>query len=378
MKTLHLNSSVLLLLCLSLSNCRTSQLPERNSELEAFDRNELSLSYLGLPIEAIDMHMHPGRFETMGPLGQNFLRKVLPDFLPTPLKDLSLSASGALMLDPYGVFIGIKRECERAGMTRCGLMSIYAPDAWGVTTREELLGYLNDDRNQNRNGEGPYFFGLAGVRMQNWASIEASELESLRKTLKHPLVKAIKLAFIHNSIPLDDARYDSIYQVAEDFDVPVYHHVGSSPLRKLTDVSLEEQDEYLASYDPKKLERAIAKFPKVKFILGHMGFDFNKEGYDFTPQVYALAEKYPNVLLEISAFGRATYDPEGRVLDSVLDTIKKKGMIERTIYGSDGPGSPGGTQKYIIAVLASLKRVGYSFQEADLILSKNSVKLFKL
>ncbi|MCX6128057.1 MAG: hypothetical protein NTX25_03215 [Proteobacteria bacterium] len=309
MKTLHLNSSVLLLLCLSLSNCRTSQLPERNSELEAFDRNELSLSYLGLPIEAIDMHMHPGRFETMGPLGQNFLRKVLPDFLPTPLKDLSLSASGALMLDPYGAFIGIKRECERAGMTRCGLMSIYAPDAWGVTTREELLGYLNDDRNQNRNGEGPYFFGLAGVRMQNWASIEASELESLRKTLKHPLVKAIKLAFIHNSIPLDDARYDSIYQVAEDFDVPVYHHVGSSPLRKLTDVSLEEQDEYLAS---------------------------------------------------------------------VLDTIKKKGMIERTIYGSDGPGSPGGTQKYIIAVLASLKRVGYSFQEADLILSKNSVKLFKL
>ncbi|MBC7532838.1 MAG: amidohydrolase [Oligoflexus sp.] len=335
-------------------------------------------TYLGMPIKAVDIHMHPGTYENMGPIGKKFVKSSLPDALPDFLKNSALSVVGNLMLDPYGAFIGIKGECEKAGLELCGLFAIYAPQTWGVASNEYVIGKLSDKKNRKKDGSLA-FFGLASVRMQDWNMGEANELANLRKALSDPRMKGIKMAFIHNNIPLDDAQYDSIYQVADELQVPVYHHVGSSPLQKLADFNNdEEQSEYIASYDPSKLERAIVLFPKVKFILGHMGFDFNKEGYDFSSTVYDLAAKYPNVYLEISAFGRSAYDPEGKEMDKVLFNIKQKNLIGRTIYGSDGPGFPGGTEKYMDATLRSLERTGYSYEEAAAVLRNNSFELFKL
>lgn len=335
-------------------------------------------TYLGLPVEPIDIHMHPGTYQTMGPKGQAFVKASLPEFLPDFLKGLSLSTVGNLMLDPYGAFIGIKSECEKAGLKMCGLFAVYAPDTWGVVSNEYVLEKLQSGKNKRADGK-PMFFGLASVRMQNWNMGGPTELDNLRKALRQKWFRGIKLAFIHNSIPLDDPQYDGIYNVAEEFDVPVYHHVGSSPLQKLSEFGDEEhQKEYISSYDPSRLEGAIAAHPNVKFILGHMGFDFNKEGYDFSQVVYDLAERYPNVYLEISAFGRAAYDPEGKNMDLALYTMKSKGLLDRAIYGSDGPGSPGGTEKYMDAVLKSMERVGYSYAEAEAVLNKNTARIFKL
>ncbi len=336
-----------------------------------------SLTYMGMPIQAIDMHMHPGRYETIGPLGKAFVLNSLPKAIPDAVKEQILKTSSAETLDPYGS-MGIKKECEKAGMVSCGLFAVYAPATWGVTSNEDVFGYLDDARNKGADGK-PYFFGLAGVRMQNWDLRESFEIDSLRKALKHPGMKGIKLAFIHNDIPLDDAQYDSIYEVAREAKVPVYHHVGSSPLRKLTDFpELGEAEEYISSYDPSRLERVLKAYPDVTFIMGHMGFDFNNEGYNFTPQVYDLASRYPNVVLEISAFGRATYDPEGKAMDSVLSNIKAKGLVGRTVYGSDGPGAPGGTERYAQATLKSLSRSGYSFKEAEAVLYGNARRVFNL
>lgn len=333
--------------------------------------------FLGMPIKAIDIHMHPGSYETIGPLGKAFVLEALPPFIPAAVKEQILKTTSEQMLNPYGS-MGIKKECEKAGLVACGLFAVYAPATWGVTSNEDVLGYLKDTRNADENGK-PYFFGLASVRMQNWDLRESFELDNLRQALKTPGMKGIKLAFIHNNIPLDDAQYDSVYEVAREFKVPVYHHVGSSPLRKLTDFpTLGEAEEYVSSYDPSRLERVLSAYPDVTFIMGHMGFDFNSEGYNFTPQVYELASRYPNVVLEISAFGRSTYDKDGKAMDSVLSNIKAKGLISRTIYGSDGPGAPGGTEKYLEATLASMNRVGYSFQEAEAVLSGNTRRVFRL
>ena len=334
--------------------------------------------YRGKPIEVIDMHMHPGRYEDMGPIGKAFLRRTLPGFLPDSFKDLSLGLVAKMIFDPYGMIGGIKSECESAQVTMCGLFAVYAPETWGVTTNERVSGWLDDPRNRDAKGK-PFFFGLASVSMTDWPDKEAAALSDLRAGLKHPLMRGIKLAFIHNSIPLDDARYDSIYQVAEEFDVPVYHHVGSSPLRKLVDFSSEgEKRSYLASYDPSHLEQTIASHPNLRFILGHVGFDFNKEGYDFTPEVYALAEKYPNVHLEISGFGTPFHDPKGEIMELVLRSIKYRGLIDRVLFGSDGPTVPGGAKAYIKSTLKAMDKVGYTADEAETVLSRNAVKIFKL
>ncbi|MFW7381141.1 MAG: amidohydrolase family protein [Oligoflexus sp.] len=335
-------------------------------------------TYLGQKIKSVDIHMHPGRYETMGPIGKAFLRETLPAFLPKFLKDFSLSAVSGFMLNPYGAFIGIKSECEKAGLTHCGLFAVYAPETWGVTNNEQIISYLDDRRNVGPD-QKPYFFGLASLGVMDWQINEEQELQRLRQALAHPQINGIKLAFIHNSIPLDDSQYDSIYRLAGELQAPVYHHVGSSPLRNLDDMnSVEEKEFYLRSYDPKGLERSIREFPQVKFILGHMGFDFNEEGNDFSKDVFDLAETYPNVYLEISAFGRESYDPQGDYMDDILIAIKEKNLLQRTIFGSDGPGFPGGTEKYITATLESMERVGYSFEEAEQVLYHNSAQLFRL
>lgn len=335
-------------------------------------------NYRGTPISVVDMHMHPGTYEDMGPIGKAFLRRTLPGFLPDSWKDMSLSLAAKILFDPYGLIGGIKSECDSAQVDMCGLFAVYAPETWGVTTNKRVIQWLDDPRNRDVQGK-PFFFGLASVSMQDWPAQEEAALNDLRSGLQHHLMKGIKLAFIHNSIPLDDPKYASIYDVAEEFQVPVYHHVGSSPLRKLVDFSSEgDKKSYIASYDPSNLERVIAAHPRLTFILGHVGFDFNQEGYDFQPEVYALAERYPNVYLEISGFGTPFHDPKGEIMETVLKSIKARKLVDRVLFGSDGPTVPGGAKAYVTSTLKAMDRMGYTHDEAETVLARNAKRLFKL
>jgi predicted TIM-barrel fold metal-dependent hydrolase len=126
------------------------------------------------------------------------------------------------------------------------------------------------------------------------------------------------------------------------------------------------------------LEKVIASHPNLRFILGHVGFDFNKEGYDFTPEVYALAEKYPNVFLEISGFGTPFHDPKGEIMEMVLKSIKERRLIDRVLFGSDGPTVPGGAKAYLKSTLKAMDRVGYTADEAETVLARNAARIFKL
>ena len=334
--------------------------------------------YLGNAIDVVDLHMHPGRYEDLGPVGRDFLRASLPNALPVSLKDRTLSVAASYLLNPYGNFIGIKTESEQAGLSRVGLFAVYAPDTWGVTSNESVISYLDDLRSHDYMGR-PFFFGLASLRLLDWPAKEEQALQQLRQALKHPKMMGIKLAFIHNAIPMNDPKYDSIYQVAQDRSVPVYHHIGSSPLRRLKDFpDRVAQLQYLQSYDPAGLERAIRKFPEVIFIMGHMGYDFNDEGYSFSDKVFELASRYPNVYLEISAFGDALHDPKGVEMYEMLKAIKARGLISRTLYGSDGPSVPGGTEKYLMSTLNNMEKLGFTHSEAEAVLGTNTRRVFKI
>lgn len=337
------------------------------------------LTYQGEAVAAIDMHLHTGTFSTMGPLGQAFLIKTLNLPWPKWLVKIMLNIVSKFQLDPYGKYIGIQTECQRAGMQACVLFSVYAPETWGIASNEFVIGKLNDTRNSNQDKSAPYFFGFASVNQSDWENQEATQLNALRQALAHPYVVGIKLAFIHNTIPLDDRRFDSIYALAAETNTPVYHHLGSSPLRDLSSFTNEEEKQrYLRSYNPAYLEQSIADHPHTQFILGHMGFDFNQEGTDYVATVFDLASKYSNVYLEISAFGRKAYDPDGKVMDAILREAKARGLLDRVLYGSDGPGNPGSTKEYAERTLAAMARVGYSAEEVKNVLAKNLIRATKL
>lgn len=354
-----------------------STLTPQKQTLQAIKRQQVS--YQGEIVPAIDMHLHTGEFRTMGPLGQAFLIKTLNLPLPRWMVKILLGWVSKLQLDPYGQYIGIQTECYRAGLSACVLFAVYAPETWGITSNAFVAGKLADARNLNQTGTAPFFFGFASVDQTDWDTQASTQLAALRDSLADPRMLGIKLAFIHNSVPLDDRRFDSIYDLAAERDVPVYHHLGSSPLRTLDSLASEEdRQRYLRSYDPAYLEPSIAEHPSTRFILGHMGFDFNNEGTSYIDTVFRLASTYPNVYLEISAFGRDAYDPDGRVMDAILHEAKARGLLDRVLYGSDGPGNPGATKKYLDHTLASMQRVGFSQKEARQVLAENLIRLTRL
>lgn len=338
-----------------------------------------SPTYLGEQIEVIDIHQHVGDAKTMGPLGKDFLYKTLPGWLPRQVKDWSLEAMANLVLKPYTPMFGVKQECLNAGLSLCGLMAVYAPLTWGTVTNEEIASTLHDPRNRGPRGELWYFFGLASVNVHRFDEHAEEELQALRAALARPMMKGIKLAFVHNELPMDDMKFDGIYEVAREFKVPVYQHIGSSPLRRMKDFKTDdERKTYLRSSDPSALEWAIARHPEVPFILGHMGFDFNREGFDFTDEVYHLAQKYPNVYLEISAFGLSNYDPDGQFMDSALSRLRDLNLLDRTLYGSDASGQPGAVKAYVQLTLKSMERVGLTQAQARAVMSQNSKRIFKI
>lgn len=334
--------------------------------------------YRGEAIEVIDIHQHVGDTKSMGPLGKEFLYSTLPSWLPKKLKDWSLEAIANLVLKPYTPAFGVKQECLNAGLSMCGLMAVYAPLTWGTVSNDEIVSILNDQRNRGPNGELWYFFGLASVNVHRFPEHADEELNQLRRALSRPMMKGVKLAFVHNELPMDDMNFDGIYEVAREFGVPVYHHIGSSPLRKMKDFKTDdERSRYLRSSDPSALEWAIARYPEVPFILGHMGFDFNREGFDFTDEVYHLAQKYPNVYLEISAFGLSNYDPEGKFMDAALSRLRDLDLLDRTLYGSDASGQPGAVKTYVKLTLSSMERLGFTPAQTRAVMSLNTKRIFK-
>lgn len=338
-----------------------------------------AVDYLGTDIPAIDLHLHPGSYESLGPLGRAFVLDQLPDFLPPFLKDASLRLSASLIQNPYGAFIGIKSQCEESKLQKCGLFATHAPSTWGVVPNEQVRAWLEDERNENGTTGEPLFFGLASIDINDWDTQGPSRLEQLERDLEYPLFRGIKLAFIHNDKPLDDPKYNSIYELAERTGKPIYHHVGSTPLRRLSDFPDEpSRQNYIRSFDPKALEAVLKAYPRVNIVLGHMGFDFNREGFTFDDDVFDLALRYPNVFLELSAFGSSTYDPEGRFKDNILQRIRSSGLVSRTLYGSDGPGSPGALKRYLSSMLKSMERVGYTVGEAQAVLHDNAARLYGL
>ena len=180
-----------------------------------------SPQYRSQAIEVIDIHQHVGDAKTMGPLGKNFVLSNLPNWIPMGIKNWSLETYANLVLQPYTPVFGTRPSCYNAGLSMCGLMAVYAPLTWGTYDNDAIIGILDDLRNRGPNGELSYFFGMASLNIHRFPDAAEEELANLRAALRHKLMKGIKLAFVHNELPLDDTQFESIYQVAREFGVPV-------------------------------------------------------------------------------------------------------------------------------------------------------------
>ncbi|MEZ4450480.1 MAG: amidohydrolase family protein [Nannocystaceae bacterium] len=315
------------------------------------ERDPYGVDYDGERLTVIDMHLHPGEWDAIPRETRAFLAARFP--FPLNLRPDKVAAD---VLSAGGIV----EELDAAGIQAGVLLAVYAPRTVGVASNELM-----------ERGVDTYplrLMGLASLRVDNWREDGDDELARLGEALDHDGVVGVKLAHAHMHFRMDDPEFFGIYALAGARGKPVYLHTGTSPFP-----GTSQEPPYT---DPAYLEAAIAAYPHTIFILGHLGYDFIDHTHGTLETCLELARRYPNVYLEPSALGSASADPSGENLRAAMRRIKEEGLVGRTIYGSDGPQSPGFVAEYLERTVAAMRDAEYSADEARAVLSGNFVKVF--
>jgi hypothetical protein len=330
-------------------------------------------------IHVVDLHLHPGLFGRIPSATKTFIVGSTPVFT-------QLYAPGVLAaaVDPYAPFLGIKAQTELAAVDHAVLFAVYTQHTTGFFSNEDLEAVLTDPRNVAPDGL-PWAWGLASINFFDGyvdgkgsvvTSVASARLSALASYFanRRDLFIGIKLAHAHQSVAFDDARYLGVYDVAKRAKVPVYLHTGFSPFPNAANQP--------AYYDPQGLENTILNTPDVSFILGHVGQGDARA----VEHALGLAKKYPNVYLEISALNRPLLvDPDGHDVPAdpkapqypyVLEQIKTRGLVSKTIFGSDGPQFSGMVKGYVALMTTTMSDKGYTPDEIQKVMSGNFARVF--
>jgi uncharacterized protein len=160
---------------------------------------------------------------------------------------------------------------------------------------------------------------VAGISYVNY---KERDLRELADHLRAGLVRGLKLYPGYEPFYPHDSRVHVVYELAEEFDVPVMIHSGDTyhPRGKLKYAHPLEVDEVAVDH------------PKVKLVICHLG---NPWLTDCMEVVY----KNKNVYADISGLvlGEFTEAFEDYMEEQIGDVILYAGEPDQFLYGSDWP-----------------------------------------
>jgi predicted TIM-barrel fold metal-dependent hydrolase len=310
--------------------------------------DQLGVEIDGQRLAVIDMHLHTGTWEMSPPRFQQRLSGRVPTGFKWTMKlftDWNLKGDRIL------------GQLDNAGINAGAIFALWSPATTGIATHEYVAEQVAADPQR--------LFGFASLRVDRWNQDGGEQLRMMEEAIEQYGMVGIKLAHGHQQIRLDDRRFYGIYEVAARQGTPVYLHTGTSP-----NPGTRTEPPYC---DPAYLEEAIRLHPGAVFILGHSGYDSFNQALTYTDSAIDLAARYPNVYLEPGALGAER--AEAVRLD-YLERVKTAGVIEKLIYGSDGPQFPGYLKSHLEAFIAGMVEAGYSADDMRLILADNFKRVF--
>jgi len=261
----------------------------------------------------------------------------------------------------------LEKEAKKHAIKKIFLMATYFPYKKSGLKNEVLLDRI----------KGNNLFGM-------FASLDAGSDVSaavvvLRKFAQGKLIAGLKLYPGYQKFSLSDKKINPVYELAEEFDLPIAIHVGElhhcCPKEKREkrktrcgDICPIDTFAYLAR--PREAESAIRNHPNVNFVLAHLGNPYFNEVRD-------LMKKYPNVYTDMSGqFISASHEdtPEYReeLKIEMLKFFQIENAIDRFMFASDFP-----IQSYKDSI-ELVEALGLSKEEKEKIYSKNAIKLFNL
>lgn len=195
---------------------------------------------------------------------------------------------------------------------------------------------------------------VAGISYNNYRQRDLRELADF---LEDGLVKGLKLYPGYEPFYPHDKRLQVVYDLAEEFDVPVMIHSGDtySPKGKL-------------KYShPLEIDEVAVDHPNVKFIICHLG---NPWLTDCMEVVY----KNANVHADISGLvlGEFTEAFEDYMTDEIKDVILYAGDPRFFLFGTDWPICS--MRSYVNFV----KQLGLPADAYTAMMYENARRLFKL
>ena len=313
-------------------------------------QENMGVAVNGDRLAVIDMHLHTGTWVATPPRFRKRLTgRVPPGFKWTMGIFMDRLLTGEKILDTL----------DDAGISAGAVFALWSPATAGIASNDHVAEQIavNPDR----------LFGFASLRVDRWEQDGSEQLRQMEAAIERHGMVGIKVAHGHQQFRLDDKRFYGIYEIAARQGTPVYLHTGTSP-----NPGTRTEPPYC---DPAYLEDAIRLYPAAVFILGHSGYDSFNRSLTHTDSAIDLARRYPNVYLEPGALGA---DRAELVLHDYLERIRAAGVIEKLLYGSDGPQFPGYVKSHLEAFVAGMQEAGYTTGEMRLILADNFTRLFGL
>ncbi len=309
---------------------------------------EMGVAANGERLAVIDMHLHTGTWDGSPPRFKERLSSRVPTGMKWTMK---------LFMDYRLKGDSILGTLDEAGVSGGAIFALWSPATTGIATNEYVAEQVavNPDR----------FFGFASLRVDHWNQDGPGQLRQMEDAIVKFGMVGIKIAHGHQQFRMDDQRFYGIYEVAERQGTPIYLHTGTSP-----NPGTRTEPPYC---DPAYLEEAILRYPDAVFILGHSGYDSSNRALTYTNSAIDLAARYPNVYLEPGALGAERAE---LVLHDYLERIRAGGVVEKLLYGSDGPQLPGYVKSHLDAFVAGMQEVGYTTDEMRLILADNFTRVF--
>ncbi|MEM9195141.1 MAG: amidohydrolase family protein [Myxococcota bacterium] len=153
------------------------------------------------------------------------------------------------------------------------------------------------------------FSGLAAVDIRH--PVEA--VRELRRAVNDLGLIGLRMLPWLWELPPDDRRMYPLFHACVELDVPFCLQVGhTGPLRPS---EFGRPIPYL--------DRIALDFPELRIVAGHIG-------YPWTAEMIALAEKYPNVYIDTSAYKPKRYPEE------LVRWMRKRGR-KKVLFGSNWP-----------------------------------------
>ena len=269
----------------------------------------------------VDFHVHVAKFDMWKPWVHEYMKSVNPRIYEN-FNEIMTSK-------------GILKLMDNEGMDFAIILAEAAPLTTGVVKNEFVAEFCD-----------------ASERLIPFASINPATDPNPEKTLARLIrdlgMKGLKLLPPYQHFYPNDNRFYGLYEKAQELDIPVVFHTGSSIFKNAK----------LKFGDPLYLDDLAVDFPDLTIVQAHGGRPF---WYDVA---FFLAKHHRNVYIDISGL------PPRNLLRYFPDLER---IGDKVIFGSDWPGVPS-----VKANIEAIWKLPLKTETKRKILGENASKLLKL